>query len=109
MYAVDALDQQSEAWYDDITSDAPEIVNFTAIVNPGNILVVEGDVIDEDAAGLTVEITWQDEVYEVTTNQYGHFFWTWQLDEEDEGWISVLTYDWWGLESNNPGDYVTTS
>jgi hypothetical protein len=106
VYAVDALDQESDTLYDDITSDAPEIVNFSAIVSPGNVLTVEGDVIDEDAAGLTVEITWLDETYEVTVDQFGHFVWIHQLNPGDNGWVSALTFDWWGQESNNPEDLV---
>jgi len=65
-------------------NDAPVIQNFSATVLPGNVLWVEGNIIDEN----------------------GHFTWGISIGPDDEGWISAVAYDVFGLQSNQPEDLV---
>ncbi len=87
--------------------DPPEIISFTTAVSGTGLLSVEGTVLDEDPVGLTVTITFLGNEYEVTTDSNGEFAWEMQLEEGEEDWLTAIASDWWTVESEAEGDYVS--
>lgn len=90
-----------------ITGDnSPQIVDFWTHVGGSGLLTVRGTVTDEDPVGLTVVINFWGNDYEVTTDSDGDFIWQLQLEEGQEDFLTVVAFDWWGLESEASEAYV---
>ena len=90
-----------------ITGDnSPQIVDFSTHVGGSGLLTVRGTVTDEDPVGLTVVINFWGNDYEVTTDSDGDFIWQLQLEEGQEDFLTVVAFDWWGLESEASEAYV---
>jgi len=88
-------------------NDAPVIQNFSATVLPGNVLWVEGNIIDENIPQVTLYIYFLDVQFDdATIDENGHFTWGISIGPDDEGWISAVAYDVFGLQSNQPEDLV---
>jgi hypothetical protein len=62
---TDWFEQESAAATASITSDVPDIINYSAIVDETLRLRIEGQVVDEDPQGLAVTVTWLNQSYTV--------------------------------------------
>jgi hypothetical protein len=102
---ADGWGQLTEAWVD-INGDNPPEVTISTDLTPDGLLTIQGTVTDEDAEGLTVIITFRSEQYEVTTDCNGDFFHQIELDEGEEGLLTIIARDWWTLESDPAQDYI---
>jgi len=106
---VEVADVWGQAAYGstEITGDdPPQIFNFDTHIDGHGLLTVEGTGIDEDPEGLTVVINFWGEEWEVTTDSDGDFFWQYQLEEGQEGWLTAVALDWWTTESDISEEYV---
>jgi hypothetical protein len=65
-------------------------------------------VIDESAPGLVIHFSGLPSVQDktVTVEADGTFCYVVQLQPLEEGTVTVVTYDWWGLQSNTPSYIV---
>ncbi len=104
---TDWFGQASIAATASITSDAPEIINFSAIVDESGQLRIEGQVVDENPQYLTVAVTWLGQSYTVCTDYQGRFWWSCGVTVGQEGWAGAKATDWWGLDSNEPEIFVS--
>ena len=90
---------------DNITSNAPEIVNFTARNEYASIWTFAGTLIDEHPAGLVIEINGAGNGTQITVSDDGTFSLTCLINYTiPTAW--ARTADWWGLESNHPMHYM---
>ncbi len=89
-----------------VSSQPPVITDFNTEVSPTNLLEVWGAVTDEDVEGLTVEIVFLGVTYSTSVTSDGAFYWTRQLQEGEEGWLTATAVDWWGLRSNTCEDLI---
>lgn len=82
---------------------APSIVDFQAVNVVNNTWVIQGRVVDEFAAGLIVHLTSTIASLngiDLTVDSSGWFSYTVQLQPgNDVGDLSVVTTDWWGVQS----------
>ena len=104
----DAWGQEGTDSGEILGDNPPSIINFYTEVDGGGLLTVQGEVTDEDPVGLavTITLTTRMNVYEVTTEIDASFFWQTQLGENEEGWLTAVAHDWWGLESDPVEEYV---
>ncbi len=89
-----------------VPGEAPEINYFWATASAWGTLWVDGSVVDEDLAGVTVDITWLGQTHQVTLDDYGYFHWYTDVQGGDEGWISAVAHDSEGLDSEPVEDLV---
>jgi len=105
---IEVYDIWGQQAYDtiDVTgNNPPTITNYYCQVDSGGILTVDGYVVDEDPAGLSVMFEFMSNIYNTTTDTFGRFMWHKQLDLGDEGDLLTWVYDWWEL-SDAVLDYV---
>jgi hypothetical protein len=99
---TDLWGQTSSPAQANVTSMAPQIINFTASASVGNLWVFRGQVIDESAPGLTVTFGGLAQLAGQTTTvaSDGSFTFSVFLPAGTYGEATALTTDWWGLQSN---------
>jgi len=89
----------------------PQIVNFMAVCNQGNLWEFSGDVQDRAPGGLTVTLGGQPASLQgvaVTTDANGHFdtVIAMQTNGNDSGTATAQTTDAQGLQSNVASFYI---
>jgi exosome complex RNA-binding protein Csl4 len=93
-----------------LTNVAPQITNFQAINLGQNMFTFEGQVMDEWAPGLTVQLSGLLGVNtSVTVANDDWFTYTTTLQANQAGYVSAVTTDWWGLQSNTDQVWVVTT
>ncbi|HID76459.1 MAG TPA: hypothetical protein EYP56_10735 [Planctomycetaceae bacterium] len=106
IYVEDVFGQGGSTTVTLTGDEPPSIINYQTQVDASGMLTVTGTVVDEDPVGLTVVITFLDMQEEVVTDEDGDFFWYYQMQQGEEGWVSAVAYDWWGLESDLVESYA---
>jgi hypothetical protein len=86
----------------EVVSDPPMITDMTRTQSNGNVFTFSGRVIDESAAGMTIHFAGLVSVEgrTVTVEADGTFCFVVQLQPNEEGTVTAVTYDWWGQISN---------
>jgi hypothetical protein len=97
--------RESQSTEATLETQVPEITNFNAHVDCYGILSVQGTVVCDEPAGLTVSIDALWESDSVTTDSFGQFFWAMELEPGDEGYVSAVTWNEIG-ESETAEDFV---
>jgi hypothetical protein len=91
-----------------VTNSAPSISNFVAIEGPQRIWTFKGQVTDEYAIGLTVELggidSLDNQMTPVESNGWFTFVVTLGVNEEGTAWAKVK--DWWNVYSETVYDIV---
>jgi hypothetical protein len=78
-----------------VATSVPEIRDFDAYVDL-NILIMSGRVYEDGSpvgAGMTVSLSWWEGDDDATTDSMGQFYFTTQLEEPDEGYVSAVTWN----------------
>ena len=97
--------RESQSTEATLETQVPVITNFSAYVDCYGTLGVQGTVVCDEPAGLTVSIDALWESDSVTTDSYGQFIWTMALEPGDSGYVSVVTWNEIG-ESETAEDFV---
>jgi hypothetical protein len=89
-----------------VATSRPVIEDYDAWMS-GDVLCVDGRVMvdGQRAAGLTVAIDWWDDSVDVETDSGGEFWYSVELEESGEGYVSAVTWNDVG-ESETAEEYV---
>jgi hypothetical protein len=99
---TDSWGQASNTPQVTVSSNAPQIVDFTATLQVGNVWLFQGEVTDESPQGLVVTFGNLPSLVGVTTTvgANGWFSISITLQNGEQGVATAQTTDWWGLNSN---------
>jgi hypothetical protein len=90
--------------------NAPMISSFFGVEGADDVWTFTGTVNYRDPLGLTIDFGGIRSLNGQTTtvDSTGHFSFTIQLDGTswDNGTVTAMTTDWWGLQSNMAEDYI---
>lgn len=86
----------------EVVSDPPLITDISCTQGASNVFTFRGRVVDESAAGLTIRFAGLNSVegLTVTVEADGTYCFVVQLQPNEEGTVTAVTYDWWGQQSN---------
>jgi hypothetical protein len=104
----DVWGQTSNTAQVSVASNKPVITNFAAIEGSGRIWTFQGQVTDENAKGLTVNLGGLPSLQNTTAtvDSSGWFVLTVQLQPNENGTATAQTTDWWGLTSDQVTEWV---
>ncbi|MGE3808886.1 MAG: SMP-30/gluconolactonase/LRE family protein [Gemmataceae bacterium] len=93
---------------DQVTSNAPQIINFSATEHAERVWSFHGKIIDESPGGLSVSFSGLPSLQGQSTlaDAAGNFNLIVRLQPGEGGTVAAVTTDWWGLQSNQAEDDV---
>jgi len=106
---TDSWGQASNTAQVTLTSNPPQITNFAAIEEPGNMWTFQGQVTDQSPQGLTVTFSGLPSLdgQTATVGANGWFYLTITLGSGESGIACAQTTDCWGQASNVAQSSVT--
>jgi hypothetical protein len=86
----------------ELANQAPQIVDFSVSCGAEGFLLITGRILDESPGGMEVWFGGLSalEGVSVTVDEEGYFSLSIQVDPHEEGTITAITYDAWGVASN---------